>query len=471
MTDKELRALGPALADYLDRYLFCCAYTQTFAHLGTYVRGLLSDLERKTCEPIALKAGTPVRSLQEFLRDHVWDFERVKQLHQLHSAELLRQPDDAHGLGTIGLIDETSAAKKGDKTPGVQRQQLGCLGKIDNGIVTVHLGVCRGRYKGLIDADLFLPEDWSNDRPRCRRAGIPEDVVYRPKGQIALGQIDRATSNGVQLDWLTFDEEYGKSPGFVAGLGERQLRFVGEVPRSLSCLAVNRPGNRPQPHRKACRAEEVVRTASLFRAQPWQVCRLPREVMQDQVWRVKAARVWLHSKEGWSAGTYWLIWASNDETGEEKFFLSNAPEGAQVETLVRVAFRRWNVEHSFRVAKSELGFTHFEGRNYTALMRHMSLCLVAMGFVADHTDRLRKSNPEITLEQVCRALRVVSRRWLRRQRGSSDDAYELEVIGYHQGRNRAARLSKKKRPVLVRDRKKPRPRRRKRQQRSTTPTP
>ena len=202
-----------------------------------------------------------------------------------------------------------------------------------------------------------------------------------------------------------------------------------------------------------------------------QVCRLPREVMQDQVWRVKAARVWLHSKEGWSAGTYWLIWASNDETGEEKFFLSNAPEGAKVETLVRVAFRRWNVEHSFRVAKSELGFTHFEGRNYTALMRHMSLCLVAMGFVADHTDRLRKDNPEITLEQVCRALRVVSRRWLRRQRGSSDDAYELEVIDYHQERNRAATLSKKKRLVLVRDRKKPRLRRRKRQKQSTTDSP
>ena len=157
MTDQDLRALGPALADYLDRYLFCCAYTQTLAHLGTYVRGLLSDLERKTCEPIALQAGTPVRSLQEFLRDHVWDFARVRRLHQEHSAELLRQPDEPGGLGTIGLIDETSAAKKGDKTPGVQRQRLGCLGKIDNGIVTVHLGVCRGRYKSLIDADLFLP--------------------------------------------------------------------------------------------------------------------------------------------------------------------------------------------------------------------------------------------------------------------------------------------------------------------------
>src|SRR3954453_18622557 len=357
MTDKELRGLGPALADYLDRYLFCCAYTQTFAHLGTYVRGLLSDLQRKTCEPIALKAGTPVRSLQEFLRDHVWDFERVKQLHQLHSAELLHQPDDAHGLGTIGLIDETSAAKKGDQTPGVQRQQLGCLGKIANGIVTVHLGVCRGRYKGLIDADLFLPEAWSNDRPRCRKAGIPADVVYRPKWQIALGQIDRATSNGVPLDWLTFDEEYGKRPGFVAGLDQRQLRFVGEVPRNFSCLAAHRLGRRPPEQARGRPAAEVVQASSVFLGQRWQVLRLARQTEQDQVWRVKAARVWLSRGAGWSGQTYWLIWASNDATGEEKFFLSNAAADTPVETLVRVAFRRANVEHSFRVCKTELGFT------------------------------------------------------------------------------------------------------------------
>src|SRR3954465_8721215 len=130
MTEQQLRVLGPALAGYLDRYFFCCAYTQTFAHLGTYVRGLLSDLERKTCEPIALKSGTPVRTLQEFLRDHVWDFDRVKGLLGQDTAGRLQQPDEPDGLGTIGLIDETSAAKKGDKTPGVQRQYLGCLGKV-----------------------------------------------------------------------------------------------------------------------------------------------------------------------------------------------------------------------------------------------------------------------------------------------------------------------------------------------------
>jgi len=471
MTEYQLRALGPALADYLDRFLFCCGYTQTFAHLGTYVRGLLAELPRKSVEPIALKAGTPVRTLQEFLKDHDWDGDRVRQLHQEHTAQQLTALDAADELGTIGLIDETSALKKGTQTPGVKRQYLGCVGKVDNGIVTVHLGVCRGRYKSLIDADLFLPADWSDDRPRCRRAGIPDTVVYRPKWQIALEQIDRASGHGVRLDWLTFDEGYGKSPGFLGGLEARQLRFVGEVPRSFACLARNRQGDRPSTPIKARSAEDVVRTASVFRGQRWQVVRLARETLPEQVWRVKAARVWLHSEQGWSAGSYWLIWASNDETGEEKFFLSNAPEDVPLETLVRIAFRRWQVEHSFRVAKSELGFTHFEGRNYTALLRHLNLCLVAMGFVAEQTQRLRKKNPEWTLEQVCRALGVVSRRWLRRLRGSSEEAYAVGVIDYHQARNAAARTSKQKRKVVVRSRKKPRPRRRKRKSRSTVRSP
>src|SRR5271156_6252846 len=192
MTEQQLRALGPALAGYLDRFLFCCDYTQTFDHLTTYTRGLLSDLKSKNVQAIALKAGTPVRSLQEFLRDHVWDGDRVKQLHQEHTVERLQQPDEPDGLGTVGLIDETSAAKKGNQTPGVQRQHLGCLGKLDNGIVTVHLGVCRGRYKTLIDAELFLPEDWAKDRERCQAAGIPADMEYRPKSKIALEELDRA---------------------------------------------------------------------------------------------------------------------------------------------------------------------------------------------------------------------------------------------------------------------------------------
>ncbi len=388
MTDQEMRGLRPALTRYLNRFLFCCAYTQTFGHLCTYVYGLLSDLDRKSVEPIALLAGTPVRSLQEFLRDHVWSFSQVRDWLQKYVASLLSSVggDD---LGIVGVIDETSVLKKGRLTPGVQRQYLGCVGKVENGIVTVHLAVNKGAFKTLIDGDLFLPEGWSDDRPRCREAGIPDEVVYRPKWRIALEQVDRAASNGVKCDWLTFDEGYGMCPGFLRGLDERQTRVVGEVPRIFSCLAVNRRAGRPEAEIKGKVAEEVVRGARAFRCQPWRVVRLQRQTREDQVWRVKAARVWMSSAEGWSEGTYWLIWASNDETGEEKFFLSNAAEDTPIEKLLKVAFRRWNVEHGFRVAKTELGFGHFEGRTWVGLMRHMVLCLLAMVFVAEHTDRLR----------------------------------------------------------------------------------
>ena len=393
MTENQLQALEPALADYLDRFLFCCGYTQTFAHLTTYVRGLLSDLPRKTVEPIALKAGTAVRTLQQFLTDHAWDFDAVRRRLQRHTAALLPSLNEADGLGTVGLIDETSVLKQGRQTPGVHRQYLGCVGKVDNGIVTVHLGVCKGRYKALIDADLYLPESWAADRPRCRAAGIPEEVAYRPKWQIALEQLDRARAHGVGLDWLTFDEEYGKRPGFLAGLDGRRLAFVGEVPRTFSCLAAHRSGRPPAAQVKGRPAEEVVRGSAAFRGQPWRVLRLSRQTLPDQVWRVKAARVWLSSGAGWSSGTYWLLWACNDATGEEKFFLSNAAADTPVEILVAVGFRRWHVEHGLRVCKSELGFGHFEGRSYVGLLRHLSLCLVALGFVAEQTDRLRGEKP------------------------------------------------------------------------------
>src|SRR5262249_3476987 len=151
------------------------------------------------------------------------------------------------------------------------------------------------------DADLYLPEDWAADRPRCRQAGIPDEVTYRPKWQIALEQLDRIGAHGVRLDWLTFDEEYGKRPGFVAGLDVRQQRFVVEVPRSFSCLAAHRSGRRPDERLKGRPAEQVVRVSTVFRAQPWRVLHLSRHTLADQVWRVKAARVWLSSGAGWSA--------------------------------------------------------------------------------------------------------------------------------------------------------------------------
>ena len=180
MTEQQLRALGPALADYLERFLFCCDYTQTFRHLSTYCHGLLSPLERKTCEPIALAAGVPVRTLQLFLTQHGWDQDQARHLLQRHTAALLGSlPDD--GTGTVGLIDESGHVKKGTKTPGVQRQYCGTTGKTDNCSVTVHLGLADADFHALLDGELYLPESWAQDPARCKAARIPEDMTFRPK--------------------------------------------------------------------------------------------------------------------------------------------------------------------------------------------------------------------------------------------------------------------------------------------------
>jgi SRSO17 transposase len=384
MTPEQIEELGPAFADYLQQFLFCCSYSQTFDLLNVYCRGLLSDLDRKACEPIALSAGVAVRTLQEFLKDHLWSFEQARDVLQRHVArELPGRPAD--DLGTLGIVDETGTVKKGTHTPGVQRQWCGEVGKQENCLVTVHLAVARGRYKTLVDVDLFLPQVWDQDRDRCRAAGVPDDLVYRPKWQIALGQLDRARASGIALDWLTFDEGYGDKPGFLRGLHERHLHYAGEVPKSFRCST-----RRPRQGQAGHRADDLVRHSPAFQRQPARRFRLHHQTEGDSTWEAKAARVWV---SGAGERPCWLIWARNVATGEAKYFVSGEPARAPLGRLLRVGFGRWNVEHCIRASKGEVGLRDFQGRNYVALMRHLVLCLVALTFAAGQAAKLRGKKP------------------------------------------------------------------------------
>lgn len=374
MTEQEIARLGPEFGSYLGRYRSCFLQKRTAAHFDNYCRGLLSDLPRKSVEPIALAAGTAVRTLQEFLTTAAWEFGQMRDLHQRRLADdLALLPADP--LGTVGVIDETSAVKKGDQTPGVQRQYLGCAGKVDNGIVTVHVAVAKGRFKALLDAELYLPADWDADRRRCRDAGIPDNVRYRPKWQIALEQLARLEQNGIEFDWLTFDEGYGSQMPMLRVLNMAKQRFVAEVPKSFAV--------RSSANGVARRADERLPVA---KTKDWQRFRLARQTTTDQVWRAKGVRVWAASR--WQR----LIAAVNEATGEVKYFLTNALT-SRLSRVLRVAFCRWNVEHVFRVAKQEAGLMHYEGRDYTGLMRHLVLGLVVLGFVSLYTERLRGKKP------------------------------------------------------------------------------
>lgn len=370
MTEPEIAGLGPAFAAYLGRYRDCFLQKRTAAHFDNYCRGLLSDLPRKTVEPIALEAGTAVRTLQEFLTSARWDHPFLRDLLQRHLADAVaRVPADT--LGTVGVIDETSCRKWGDETPGVQRQYLGCVGKVDNGIVTVHVGLAKGRFQAVLDADLYLPKAWDVDRQRCQAAGIADEVRYRPKWRIALDQLIRLQGNGITFDWLVFDEGYGAAVPLWKVLNAVAQRFVAEVPVNFAVADVAAGPTQ--------RADQRLSAADAKRGKRY---RLAHRTVQDSVWRASTATVWVAGRE------HLLIVAINEATAEVKYFLSNATTIA-VAQLLAVAFCRWSVEHSFRLGKQEVGLMHYEGRDYTGLMRHLILALVVLGFVATQTERLR----------------------------------------------------------------------------------
>jgi len=373
MTADQIRSLQPALAALLQRFRPCFRRVNTFAHWERYLLGLIADLKRKSIEPIALAAGVAVRTLQEFLAFFVWDHGRVNDM-------LQHLVMDEHGSEeAIGVIDASAHAKQGDKTPGVQRQWCGESGKRDNCIVGQHLlytdNHSSNPFNCVLASDLYVPESWDEDRDRCRAAGIPDDVVYRPKWRIAIDQIERAIGNGVRFAWQTFDEDYGSVPAFWFELDRLGQRGVGEV-RSNFRVWPTRPRFRSgQKAHAAKRVDHVCRHSPVFTRKKWHRIKIKDTTRGPAIWEVKAARVHLVDTSGSGRQSiptdrlYWLIVARNTRTDEIKYFVSNAPAKMSLKKMMTVGFARWHVEKWFERAKQEAGFGAFEVRTYTSLIR------------------------------------------------------------------------------------------------------
>jgi len=391
MTADQIRSLQPALSALLQQFRRCFKREMTFNHWQCYVLGLMADLQRKSIEPIALAAGVAVRTLQEFLSFFVWDHDRIHRM-------LQRLVMDEHGCDqAIGVIDGSGHHKQGDKTPGVQRQWCGETGKIDNCIVGQHLlytdNDATNPFTCMLASDLYLPKSWDDDRERCRAAGVPEDVTYRPKWRMALDQVADAVGNGVRLAWLTFDEEYGSVPAFWFGLDPLGQRGIGEVRSNFLCWpTLPKYGSLRGPF-AAKRVDNVCRFSPIFRKKKWHRMQVKETTRGPMVWEMKAARVHLvDTSESTSKPTdrlYWLIIARNPKTSEVKYFVSNAPGNATLKEMMSAAFARWHVEKWFERAKQEAGFGAFEVRTYTSLIRHWLCSRMVMYFLAAQTQRLR----------------------------------------------------------------------------------
>jgi len=393
MDIQQMRKLKPKFKRFLARFDDCFPRKDTRAHLPVYISGQLSDIPEKSVEPIAINAGVPVRTLQEFLSQHHWDHDRARDRLQ----HLLR--DEHAGPNSVAILDETSDVKKGDKTPGVQRQYCGAVGKKENCIVTVHLAYARDGFHALLDGELYLPKSWSDDRQRCREAGIPDDMVYRPKWKIGLELYDRAIGNGLHFDWMTFDEGYGSKPEFLRELSSRNQRFVGEVPRNfMGWVKAPRVVTRAYHKHGRGRGRKTPRLASGsppsrrvdamleadgLRNQPWVKWRIKDGHKGPMVWEVKHLRFSPVGGDGLPGEPLHLIVARDVlNPSELKFFVSNAPAGTSVQTMLLVAFSRWRVERCFEDQKSEIGLDQYEGRRYQGLKRHLILSCISYLFLS-----------------------------------------------------------------------------------------
>lgn len=395
MTADQIRSVQPALAALLERFRPCFKRKPTFGHWQCYLLGLMTDLKRKSIEPIALAAGRAVRTLQEFLAYFAWDHRRVDTM--------LRQlvMDEHASERAIGVIDASAHHKQGTKTPGVKRQWCGERGKKENCVVGQHLLYTdndpKNPFNCVVASDLFLPEEWANDRERCKEAGIPDEVVYRPKWEIALDQVREVIGDGIRFSWLNFDEEYGSVPAFWFGLDRLGQRGIGEVRPNFRCWPTRPACRSSQKAHASKRVDHVCEHSPVFTRKKWKRLTIKDTTRGPVVWEIKTARVHLVDAAGpVSVPTdrkYWLIIARNPKTGETKYFVSNASAKATVAEMMEVAFGRWHVEKWFERAKQETGFGAFEVRTYTSLIRHWLCSRMAMYFLAAQTQRLRGEKP------------------------------------------------------------------------------
>ena len=204
MDASEIGGLGSALMDFLGEFADCFGRSEPREHLRTYVSGQLSDLPRKSLEPMALSAEVPPRTLQRFLELVEWDEVRLRDQEQRLVAR------DHADREAIGIIDETGHPKKGKHTAGVKRQWCGNTGKVDNCVVSVHTGYVSGDFQCLLDSDVYLPQEWAADRPRRRAAHIPDEVSFAPSRRLLLIRLVGA--------WATaFAWRPGRSTSSTAG--------------------------------------------------------------------------------------------------------------------------------------------------------------------------------------------------------------------------------------------------------------
>jgi SRSO17 transposase len=384
-----LRGSLGRLRSFVHPFLLCLQLPQQSVHARTYVRGLLSNLERKNVESIAYRDDQGRRNLQHFIGTSEWDHRPLQE-------ELIRQVGQQLGEEDgVVVIDPSAFAKKGNRSVGVARQWCGRHGKVENCQLAVYLGYVSRQEHALVDVRLYLPREWTNSRKRCAEAGVPREIRFQTRHELALEMIRR---NGAQLPhaWITADDEFGRAATFRRDLHELGERYVLAVPSNTNVrdLEIEPPAADPRAHRKTpfCRVD---RWAAAQPNSKWTSVSVrdgekgPLEVEVISC-RVRAKLTATHMPYD----ELLVVVRCLDECGVTKidYYLSNASPATARRELARVAKAEHRIEECIKRGKSDAGLADYEVQKWAGWHHHQVLSLIAAWFLIEETRRGKKNH-------------------------------------------------------------------------------
>ena len=374
-----------------------------------YVSGLIGPGDRKSIQPMAERVALGAYDqLHHFVSAGVWDVAPVER-------ELLVQADKLlGGSDAVLVIDDTAILKKGKHSVGVAPQYCSALGKIANCQTMVSLTLACGEVPVMLALRLFLPEIWTSDRSRLKRAGVPVEYrKARTKPQIALAEIDRVIAAGVRFGCVLADAGYGLSAPFRQGLTARKLSWAVGIPHHLKVYptdvrmiwpvaARGRPRQRSIPDTLSVAAEDMLAKVT-WQNISWRTGTKGKLNARFAAVRVRVAdgppqRIRDKGQQHLPGEEVWLV-AEHRASGEKKYYLANLPANTNLRTLAATIKARWVCEQAHQQLKEELGLDHFEGRCWQGLHRHALMTMIAYAFLQYRrlaTARRKKKNQRPT---------------------------------------------------------------------------
>jgi SRSO17 transposase len=384
----EVATCAEHLHQFVQRYLPCFYRTEQRQHAQVILTGKLTGLQRKTTEPIAHQTGLKRRPLQLFVGAGRWDDQAVLGELRRHVAEELADDQAAF------VLDGSGFPKQGDASCGVARQWCGRLGKVDNCQVGVFVAYAAPRGCALVDASLYLPREWADDRPRRAVTYVPATVTFQEKWRIGLERLDRVRQE-LPGRWVLGDDEFGRCTELRGALRLRHLHYVLDVP----CNTLVRD---PCERRPPTRPQGPPRRPLFERAEAW-VDRQPKGRWRTVTVRdgergplrvkVLLATVQVKDEDGCVGPRERLaVFRSLEKQPRTWYTLSNDKE-AQRAVLAGVHGRRHRIEELLEQGKQEVGLAHYEVRSWTGWHHHMTLSLLALWFLQVERLRLGKKRP------------------------------------------------------------------------------